>query len=106
MIEWILAHSHYFLLIVIAAGIKQEIKRGFTGRTSLVANTSSILAVAGPFWSSLPWFLHWWVLLSIPICLLAFFTYITDTSMPTDFYKGTWLLYNSVFAALFILILG
>jgi len=32
---------------VIGAALKQEMAHGFTGRLSLVANTSSILAVAG-----------------------------------------------------------
>jgi len=90
--------------LVIGATFKQEISRGFTGRPSLVANTSSILAVAGPYWVSLPVYIQWWVLIGVPICIIAFLSYITEISLPTEFYKITWFLYNSAFAALFILL--
>ncbi len=46
MIEWLLSHGNYLLLLVIFAAIKQEIARGFTGRPSLIANTASIFATA------------------------------------------------------------
>jgi len=106
MIDWIIAHSHYFLLLMIFAALKQEIARGFTGRPSLVANTSSILAVAGPFWGSLPVYIHWWVLIGVPVCIIAFLSYVTEISLPTEFYSITWILYNSAFAAVFILLAG
>lgn len=106
MIDWLIAHSSYLLLLVIFAAIKQEIKKGFTGRVSLMANTASIFTVAGPIWANLPWYLQLWALFGIPIGIIAFLTYMTDTSLPSEFYFITWLVYNSVFAFGFIVLFG
>lgn len=76
--------------------------KGFTGRQSLVANTVSIFMVSARVWETLGTLIHYYVVFGLLICLFAFLTYISETTLPVIYYRISWLLYNSVFAGYFV----
>ncbi|MHA1874288.1 MAG: hypothetical protein ACTSVB_09245 [Candidatus Heimdallarchaeaceae archaeon] len=101
--EFIATKAPLALLLVIGVGLKEEFAKGFTGRSALVANTVSIFTAGAINWQILPTWFQMYALIGILFGVIAFATYITNTSLPTIFYKITFYAYNSIFAIIICL---
>ncbi len=85
-------------IFIIITSLKAE--KYFTARPSIVANVVSISMVLLPRWNTLWWPMQYYVGIGWILAMIAFISYMLRKNVDAPFYDISWLLYNSVIAAL------
>lgn len=95
-------HYQLFLLIPMALAFKAEAH--YVSRVSIVTNTTGMFAAIAPHWdetrtwfmiSGIPFF-HLYLLVGLGFGMIAFLSYMGESSQSSSFYNASWVLFNSV----------
>jgi len=98
---YLLENPTVLLILPVLVGVKQELVRGFTGRPSLVTNTTTIFITSAVKWTVLPFYVQVYAIIGLAVGIIGFVCYMMNIPLITLYYKYSWFLYNSVIALLF-----
>jgi hypothetical protein len=73
-----------------------EIRKHHIGRISMVANVFLLWQVFYNNFALLPGFLQWYLNVGSILAVIGLLTYLSRSSLPSGFYKITFLLYGSL----------
>ena len=96
--------SDWLLILVIVISLRVE--KHYVGRASVVANTVSIFGATTHHWDTAWWPFQVYASIGLFFCAIAFVSYLLEAKAPGDFYFYAWILYNSVIAAIYVLVAG
>ncbi len=96
--------SDWLLVLVILMSFAAE--KHYVSRTSVASNTFSIFIATAHHWDSAPWPLQIYASLGLLLGLVAFASYMTQTSLRTNYYGTVWWLYNTVIATIYVAVAG
>jgi hypothetical protein len=85
------------------------VEEHYVSRGSIVANTVGMFVAIAPHWDTTRSWLgifhgysifHAYLLVGLIFGAIAFFSYVTEESAPSEFYWTAWAFYNTVFGVL------
>lgn len=74
----------------------QQLRQGHIGRVGIVSAGAVVVGTAYPIWSQLTEIWRVYALVAVPFAFVAGISYLTKTSLPTEFYKIALLLYGGI----------
>lgn len=84
-------------LTIAALGVAavQQLRQGHIGRVGIVSAGAIVIGAAYPIWSQLTGIWRIYPIVAVPVTVIAGISYLTKTSLPTEFYKLAILLYGA-----------
>jgi H+/Cl- antiporter ClcA len=81
-------------------------EKHYVSRVSVASNTFSIFISTAHHWNSALWPLQLYASMGLILGLVAFFSYMTQKSLRSDYYETVWWFYNTVIATVYVSIAG
>jgi len=82
-------------IVALALAGVQQVRQGHIGRVGIVSAGVLVLGTAYPIWADLPEIWRMYAMIAVPFTGLAGVSYLTKTSLPSEFYKLALLLYGA-----------
>lgn len=98
LVQWILGLSPVFQLTIVGltlAGI-QQLKQGYIGRIAIAGMAILILQQTYPVWDTLAPVWRYYAIGGVVWGGIGVVTYLTDTSLPTEYYKIAFVVYGAI----------
>lgn len=74
----------------------QQYRQGHIGRVGIASAGALVIGTAYPIWGQLSEIWRIYAMVAVPFASIAGVSYLTGTSLPTEFYKIALLLYGAV----------
>ncbi|NHN46394.1 hypothetical protein G9464_02100 [Halostella sp. JP-L12] len=74
----------------------QQSRQGHIGRVGIASAGAIVIGAAYPIWGQLPEMWRMYSIVAVPFTAIAALSYLSRTSLPTEFYKLALLLYGAI----------